>query len=181
MYRHRFFPLSWIVPINMQACCNFSKPKKEKNVLNSSYCSASSLPLQQHFLSSPHFLSLLLLLLCIHSSKVVFFFFLFLLVNFFVFLGGGVGRVHSIWTFPGQGLNLCHSSGCSDSTRSLSHCATRDHPSNVFITSTLQNSSCQYPQGLYTSKFTGQFLVLILTILFQQPWTPRIPLSFSTV
>ena len=34
-----------------------------------------------------------------------------------------------MWKFPGQGLNLCHSSTlsrCSDNTGSLSHCATRE-------------------------------------------------------
>ena len=36
---------------------------------------------------------------------------------------------HGMWTFPGQGLDLRHSSDpscCSDTTRSLTHCATRE-------------------------------------------------------
>ena len=35
----------------------------------------------------------------------------------------------SMWKFPGQGSNLCHSSDpscCSDNTRSLTYCATRE-------------------------------------------------------
>ena len=39
------------------------------------------------------------------------------------------GCVHSMWKFPGQGLNQCHSSDlsrCSDHARSLILCATRE-------------------------------------------------------
>ena len=39
------------------------------------------------------------------------------------------GHTYSMWNFLGQGSNLCHSSDprhCSDSTGSLTHCATRE-------------------------------------------------------
>ena len=39
------------------------------------------------------------------------------------------GHSHSIWKFLGQGSNPCHSSNpshCSDTTRFLTHCATKE-------------------------------------------------------
>ena len=40
------------------------------------------------------------------------------------------GLTHSKWTFPGQGLNLCHG---SDNARSLTHWATRELLDNEFL------------------------------------------------
>ena len=63
------------------------------------------------------------------------------LLYFFFFFG----CAHGIWTFPGQGSNLSHSSDpshCSDSARSLTHCATRE----------LQDF-CILNQWLYTQLF----------------------------
>ena len=45
------------------------------------------------------------------------------------------GCAHSIWKFPGQGLNLCYSSNpscCSASARSLTHCAIVELQKTVF-------------------------------------------------
>ena len=47
----------------------------------------------------------------------------------FTFLAGGI-QTQGMWTFPGQGLNMRHSSDqscCSDHVGSLTHCATREH------------------------------------------------------
>ena len=56
------------------------------------------------------------------------------------------GHTHGMFKFPGQGLNLCHSSNprcCCDNTRSLTHCATRELVIFCFLAlyfATLQNS-----------------------------------------
>lgn len=58
------------------------------------------------------------------GQQLPIFFFLSFFSFFFFF-----GHAHSMWTFLGQGLNQHHSSDpsrCSNNTRSLTHCATRN-------------------------------------------------------
>ena len=46
------------------------------------------------------------------------------------------GHAHSMWKFPDQGLDLCHSSDlscCSDNARSLTCCTTRELPIIISI------------------------------------------------
>ena len=97
------------------------------------WCFFSFLPASSFFLNplstfsvSAYLLCLLLLPLPLPPSLIsklitIHFFFLFLFLFF--------GLNHSIWNFPGQGLNPHHSSSpscCSDNTRSLTHCATKE-------------------------------------------------------
>ena len=58
------------------------------------------------------------------AIKLLIFFnilFIFVIWNFF-------GYAHDMWKLPGQGSNLCHSTdaSCSDSTRSLMCCITKE-------------------------------------------------------
>ena len=55
---------------------------------------------------------------------------------FLSFLPSFLHCIHSMWKFPGQGSNLCHSSNpshCRDSARSLTHCTTREFQQSLFF------------------------------------------------
>lgn len=56
-----------------------------------------------------------------------------------------------MWRFLGQGLELCHSSTpsyCSDNTRYLSCCATRERPMRVFFCCVFFHSILFYDQTM---------------------------------
>ena len=69
----------------------------------------------------------------------VLFVLIFYIILFFVcvvVIVAVLGCTHSLWKFPGQGLNTCHSSDLShssDNTRSLTHWAIRERLAACFV------------------------------------------------
>ena len=64
---------------------------------------------------------------------------------FFFFFSSSFGHTYSMWAFPGQGSNLCHSndpSCCNDNAGSLTCCATREVPLCPLFCLALELCSC---------------------------------------
>ena len=68
-----------------------------------------------------------------------------------------LGCAHSIWKFPGQGPNPCHSSDlshCSDDAGSSTHCASRELPSDHwFLPLKTEQPGARGPPGLLPLTF----------------------------
>ena len=103
------------------------------------------------------------------SVALVFLFlpFFLLLLLFFFFNFYFFGCACSMWKFPGQGSNLCHS---SDNIRSLTHWATREIPVLCFVCSSLPLLPYSFVCG-FMFLFWGCFFFWYLYVL--------IPFSFS--